>query len=131
MFLHCKLLCYVQIMKAIFFNANWCVLTLLKLDLLEFFTLMCFWDEKINIITRIKDVTVVSRFDPRLVFSDTFFFVKIIHPCNVKPCFQIFFICLCPTIMGFKWQKRNLYERWFRSSADHSLWHAYDAYHVF
>ena len=58
-------------------------------------------DVKINIITRVKDVTVVSRFDPRLVFSYAFFFVKIIHLLNTKPCFQIFFIYLCPAIIGF------------------------------
>ena len=69
------------------------------------FSSICFGDVKINIITHVKDVTVVSRFDPWLVFSYAFFFVKIIHLCNAKPCFQIFFICLCPAIMWFNDRK--------------------------
>ena len=100
-FSHCKLLCYVHIMKVLFFNASWYILTFLNFDLLAFLTSICFWDVKINIITRVNNVTIVSRFYPRLVFSYAFFFVKIIHLLNAKPCFQIFFICLCPAIMGF------------------------------
>ena len=83
---HCKLFCYVQIVMVLFFSSHFSNRSV---------------DVKINIITRVKDVTVVSRFDPRLVFSYAFFFVKIIHLLNTKPCFQIFFIYLCPAIIGF------------------------------
>ena len=81
----------MQIIKVILFNANWYILTFLNLDLVAFFTLICFWDVKINFITR----------HPKLIFSYAFFFVKIIHLCNAKPCLQIFCICLCPSIMRF------------------------------
>ena len=97
-------------MKFLFFNADWYILTFLNLDLLTFLTSICFGDVKFNIITLVKDVTVVSRFDPRLVFSYAFFFVKIVHLLNVKPCFQIFFICLCPIMMRF-YNRKEIYMR--------------------
>ena len=36
LFLHCKHLCYVQIIKILFFNSNWHILTFLNIDLLHF-----------------------------------------------------------------------------------------------
>ena len=97
-------------MKVLFFNVNLYIWTFLNLDLLALFTSICFWDVKINIATLVKDIMVVSGFDPRLVFSYGFFFVKIIHLCNAKSCIQIFFICLCQVIMGFD-DRKGIYIR--------------------
>ena len=85
-------------------------MTFLNLDLLTFFTSFSFGGVKFNIIIGVKDVTVASRFDPRLVFSYAFFLVNIIHLLNVKPCLQILFICLCPAIMGFD-DRKGIYMR--------------------
>ena len=96
--------------KILLFDANWYILTFLNLDLLTFFTSICFADVKFNIIICVKDVTVASRFDPSPVFSYAFFFVKIITLLNSRSCFQIFFICLCPAIMGFD-DRKGIYMR--------------------
>ena len=124
-FSHCQLLCYAQILKVLFFNANWYILTFLNLDLLTFFTSICFLDVKINITTRVKDVRIVSRFYRRLVFSYAFCFVKIMHLLNPNPYFQRSFYLSLPCNNGIRWQEWNLHERWLHSSAHHSLWRAY------
>ena len=124
-FSHCQLLCYAQILKVLFFNANWYILTFLNLDTLTFFTSICFLDVKINITARVKDVRIASRFYQRLVFSYAFCFVKIMHLLNPKPYFQRIFYLSLPCNNGIRWQEWNLHERWLYSSAHHSLWRAY------